>query len=258
VSTAPQKSSPRNPPVVVGLLRASGETIEGPRPCDWFDAFVDDRGDLVVLLLDAPSGIDSFDGLVATIAYETHAALRRCMPLHAVVSGLQVQLAAQPGLEVGVLILRLSQQDAKVELLNAGMPALASADPGGGLQLYPALSGPVGRRVGEAHPYELLPLLWDGTWLALSDGMLNGSRESAAVSVLCAKIELGSRGPELSRSTREELYDAFQGLLPSARFLRDDATGVVVSVCPGARFQSGIERGSGATAKTIVSSRPEQ
>jgi len=245
VAAAHKNPNPRNFPRLVGLLSASAETIEGPRPCDWFDVFVDRQGELVVLLVDAQSGTDSWGGFVTTAIQETRAALLEAEALHTVVNALELQLAAQPSLEVGLLILRFSERDAKVELLNAGMPPVANAGPGARLELYPARSGPVGRRVGEVHPYELLPLTWGGSWLALSDGMLDGSLESDAVATLCAKLDLSARGLALSQSSSEELYDALQSQLSSTRFLRDDATGVLIGADPGARFKSGIESASG-------------
>ncbi len=222
------------------MLRASGETIEGPRPSDWFDAFVDDRGDLVVLLMDVRSSAESPADFLATLLGNTRTSLRRCDPLHAVVGELEMQLSIHPGVETGLVILRLSQRDARVELLNAGMPAVANARPGGRLDLYPALSSPVGRRVGEVHPYELVPLVWGGTWLSISDGMMNGSLDTQNVAALCAKLDLANRGLTLASASSDELYDAFQHVLSAARFLRDDATGVLVSADAAARFQSAI------------------
>jgi hypothetical protein len=146
-------------------------------------------------------------------------------------------------MEAGLVIVRLSQRDAKVEVLNAGMPGVANAGPGGHLEVYPALSGPVGRRVGEVHPYELLPLVWGGTWLALSDGLVNGSVDVENVTALCAKLDLSGQGLALANSSSDELYDVFQSLLATARFSRDDATGILVGADPDARFQSGIVRG---------------
>lgn len=221
------------------MLRASGETIEGPRHCDWYDVFVDDQSNLVVLLMDIRSG-DATDGFVLSVVKGARAALQRHERLHAVVNDLEMQLAAQPGVEVGLIVLRLGQRDAKVEVLNAGMPAIANTSPGARIDLYPALSGPIGRRVGEVHPYELVPLVWGGTWLAVSDGMLNGSLDPDNMTALCAKLDLAQQGITLSTSTPDELYDAFQVVLPAVRFLRDDATAVAVTADPGARFQSGI------------------
>jgi hypothetical protein len=222
------------------MLRASGETIDGPRPSDWFDVFVDDRGDLVGLLMDVRSSAESSDDFLATLVQDTKTALRRCDALHQVVGELEMMLATHPGVETGLVILRVSQRDARVEMLNAGMPAIANAGPGGRLDMYPALSSPVGRRVGEVHAYELVPLVWGSTWLAVSDGMLNGSLDSENVAALCAKLDLAGRGLSLASASSDELYDAFQRVLSAARFLRDDATGVFVGADAAARFQSGI------------------
>lgn len=227
-------------PVAFGMLRASGETVAGPRSSDWFDVFLDDRGGVVALLMDVRSSAESSDDFLATLVRDTKTALRRGNPLHQVVADLEMQMAIHPGTETGLIVLRLSQRDARVELLNAGMPALANVTPGGHLNLYPALSGPIARRVGEVHPYELVPLVWGGTWLAISDGMLNGSLDPENVGALCATLDLRSRGPMLAASTSDELYDEFRRVLSATRFLRDDASCVLVCADPAARFQSGI------------------
>jgi len=222
------------------MLRASGETVEGPRPSDWFDVFVDERGNLVLVLLDVRSSAESPPAFLAGLMQDTKAALQRHEPLHTVVADLEMQLAIHPGVEAGLVVLRVSQQDAKVELLNAGMPAVVNTSPGERLDFYPAQSSAVGRRVGEVHPYELLPLRWGGTWLALSDGMLNSASDEESVATLCAKLDIGNRGLSLAEASAEDLYDAFQAVLTQARFLRDDATGVLIAADGSARFQSGI------------------
>ena len=222
------------------MLRASGETVEGPRPSDWFEVFVDDAGNLVLALLDVRSSAESPHSFLAGLMQTTKAALRRDEPLHTVVGELEMQLAVHPGVEAGLVVLRISQRDARVELLNAGMPAVVNTSPGGRLDFYPAQSSAVGRRVGEVHPYELIPLRWGGTWFAISDGMLNGARDEASVATLCAKLDLANRGMALAQTSAEDLYDSFQDALSSARFLRDDATGVLIAADSAARFQSGI------------------
>lgn len=222
------------------MLRASGETVEGPRPSDWFDVFVDERGNLVLVLLDVRSSAESSPAFLAGLMQDTKSALQRHEPLHTVVADLEMQLAIHPGVEAGLVILRISQQDAKVELLNAGMPAVVNTSPGERLDFYPAQSSAIGRRVGEVHPYELVPLRWGGTWLAVSDGMVNAALDEESVATLCAKLDLGNRGLLLAQASTEDLYDAFQEVLTQARFLRDDATGVLVAADGAARFQSGI------------------
>jgi stage II sporulation SpoE-like protein len=222
------------------MLRANGETVEGPRPSDWFDVFVDERGNLVLALLDVRSSAESPPAFLSGLMQNTKSALQRHGALHTVVAELEMQLAIHPGVEAGLVILRISQQDAKVELLNAGMPALANTSPGSRLDFYPAQSSAVGRRIGEVHPYELIPLRWGGTWLVVSDGMLNGASDEESVAVLCGKLAIQDRGMWLSQASTEDLYDSLQSALNTARFLRDDATGILIAADPGARFQSGI------------------
>lgn len=222
------------------MLRASGETVDGPRPSDWFDVFIDERGNLVLALLDVRSSAESPPSFPASLMQNTKAALLRNDALHTVVAELEMQLAIHPGVEAGLLILRISQQDAKVELLNAGMPPAVNTSPGGRLDFYPAQSSAVGRRIGEVHPYELIPLRWGGTWLAVSDGMVNGALDEESVATLCGKLDLPNRGIQLAQASTEELYDALQAALTAARFLRDDATAVLIAADAGARFQSGI------------------
>jgi hypothetical protein len=222
------------------MLRASGETVDGPRPSDWFDVFADERGSLVLVLLDVRSSAESPPSFLAGLLEGTKTALQHNDALHTVVADLEMQLAIHPGTEAGLLILRISQQDAKVELLNAGMPAVANSSPGGRLDFYPAQSSAVGRRVGEVHPYELIPLRWGGTWLATSDGMVNGALDEESVATLCGKLDLENRAMLLAQASPEDLYDALQAALSTGRFLRDDATAVLIAADAGARFQSGI------------------
>jgi hypothetical protein len=222
------------------MLRASGETVEGPRPSDWFDVFVDEHDSLVLVLLDVRSSAESPPSFLASLMQTTKAGLERALPLHTVVAELEIELAVHPGVEAGLVVLRISQRDAKVELLNAGMPAVVNTSPGGRLDFYAAQSSAVGRRVGEVHPYELIPLRWGGTWLAVSDGMLNGASDEESVATLCGRLDLGNRGLALAQSSAETLYDTFQGVLSAARFLRDDATGILIAADAAARFQSGI------------------
>src|SRR4051812_10346728 len=102
VAAAHKNPSPRHLPVVAGMLRASGETMEGPRPSDWFDVFLDDQGDLVALLMDVRSSAESADDFLATLVRSTRSALRRCEALHTVVGELEMQLATHPGTEAGL------------------------------------------------------------------------------------------------------------------------------------------------------------
>lgn len=221
------------------MLRGSGATLEGSKPSDWFELFVDDQGDLVLLLLDVTSRADSSVDFLSTVMGETRTLLRRHAPLSTVVGSLTLELAGTSGAEVGLVIVRISQRHAQVELLNAGMPAIASAGPGG-VRLFDALSGPIGRRVGEVHPYEMLPLVWGTVWLACSGGLLGESATADAVQLACDRIDLVGRGFMLANYGEEELHDVLEALFSEARSSGDDATAVIVSADPHARFESGF------------------
>lgn len=222
------------------MLRAAGDTVRGPRPTDSLSLFVDQQGDLVVLLLDLQTPLADSDLLGSSLMSEAREALDKHAALHSVVGALEMQLGARPGVEVGLLVLRVSQRDARVELLNAGMPPVASAGPGERVSVHPALSDALGRRVGDVHPYELVPLAWGSTWLAVSDGALNGSFDPEGVRVLCSQLGLTEGDLPLSTAASVGQYDAFRALLPAAPFRRDDATLVLVSADPQMRFKSGI------------------
>ena len=233
----------RSLPVQSGMLRVSGETIEGPRPSDLFDVFVDDEGDLVIVLVDVQGVAESSGSLLGAMMRHARSVLERHAALHQVVAELEMRLAVRPGTEVGLIIVRVSERDARVELLNAGMPPLAHALPGGHLSLHPPLSGPIGHRIGEVHPYELVPLIWGGAWLAVSDGMTGGSHDGQIVREISLKLELEQKGMTLSAATGEKLYELLQAVLPQMRFLRDDATCIILgadALGQGGRFQSGI------------------
>jgi hypothetical protein len=221
------------------MLRVEAETVPGQRPSDWLEVIVDREGDLVVSLLDFQGPLAPSDALAGALRGEAHEALEKHQPLHSVVGALELQLAARPGAELGMLVLRFSQRDAKIELLNAGMPAVACVGPGGQMVLRPALSDALGRRVGEVHPYELIPLAWGSTWLAVSDGALNGSLGRENVTGLCAKLGLTDRGLPLSSAGSAEQSKALQALLPATQLQGDDATLVLVSADPEIRFKHG-------------------
>ncbi|MEP7048809.1 MAG: hypothetical protein ABJB12_00585 [Pseudomonadota bacterium] len=223
--------------VVHGMLQAKGETVAGAQPSDFLDVFVDQEGDLVVLLLDLQAPPEASEAFSNSLMREAREALEKHTALHSLVNRLEVLLAARPRMEVGLLVLRLSERDARVEILNAGMPAVASAGPGDHVAVYPALSDALGRRVGEVHPYELVPLAWGSTWLALSDGALDGSAEPDRVAALCAALDLTKRGSSLTAEGSDEHHEALQALLPRAQPGRADATLVLVSSDPPMRFK---------------------
>jgi hypothetical protein len=53
-------------------------------------------------------------------------------------------------------------------------------------------------------------------------------------------LALADQGLSLAAASSERLYDALLAQLSAGRFVRDDATAVIVGADPDARFQSGI------------------
>ena len=226
------------------MLRASGETIEGPRHCDSFDVFVDEAGDLVVLLMDVHASVEPSDSFVASLLCDARSALHAHQPLHTVINALEMQLAARPGEEVALAIVRFSQRDAKVELLNAGMPALANAGPAEHVALHAALSGPVGRRVGEVPSLRAFAI---GLGQHLARGLRwhaeRFPRPGRRPRDVC-QTRASRQWPVVDDSQRGRAVRRLSGSAPgSTRFLRDDATFILVSADPGTRFQSAIVPG---------------
>jgi hypothetical protein len=222
------------------MLRASGETLEGPRPSDLFDLVIDAQGDLTLVLIDLHAGADTPGSQLGNAMRKAREALEAREPLHAVVSALELYFAEHPGLEAGISLLRFSQATSRVEILNAGMPPIAHLAPGAHFSLHAALSSPIGRKVGEVHAYELVPLIWGGVWLIASDGFTAGSLDPEPLRELAAKLDLAGSGRALSAQNSEGFYDKLLAAVPRARFLRDDATLVVVCADPNSRFESGI------------------
>jgi len=70
--------------------------------------------------------------------------------------------------------------------------------------------------------------------------MLNGALDEESVASLCGKLDLQNRALLLAQASTEELYDALQAAVAAARFLRDDATAVLIAADAGARFHSSI------------------
>lgn len=235
-----KKHRPRKLPILHGMLRASGETLEGPRPSDLFDLVIDSQGDLTLVLIDLHVGAETPGSQLGAAMRRVREALEALEPLHAVASALELYFAEHPGLEAGVSLLRFSQATSRVEILNAGMPPIAHVAPGEHFVLHAALSSPIGRKLGEVHAYELVPLIWGGVWLIASDGFTGGSLDPEPVRELATKLDVVGGGRELSARGSEGFYDKLLETLPRARFLRDDATLVVVCADPDLRFESGI------------------
>lgn len=145
--------------------------------------------------------------------------------------------ADRGGFEIGLVVVRVSQTDARVEVLNAGLSPVACAMRGRTV-LHAARSDVLGR--GEsAHPFEVVPLIWGSTWMIGSPGLTGGSLLAEATRDLCERLELGTRGAELASGSPRKLVEALIARSPEAsRLTRDDATIVLLSADPHVRSDS--------------------
>ena len=243
---------PKSPklPLQRGLLRITGDTLEGPRETDSFDVVTGPGGDVGVVMLDLqtrhPQPLEVSQVLLRAAAR----GLSERTPLHAIMLDLVRALFEYAGTEVRVTLMRCSVAEARAEVTTAGMPPLACVHPGGNITLHPASSPPLTSTTAVPPPVEVVPLVWGSTWMAVSDGFTAGSDHPELVRRLAQDLELGEKGLTLSGQTPDALYDVLAGRLSeSGRFARDDATLVLIGADPNARFQSGFRGGNSADSE---------
>jgi hypothetical protein len=207
-------------------------TIPGPRQSDLIE-IVDHRdGTVEIALLDvrAARGQEQFQ---TRLANAVRASLELRLPLHEIARSLRSVISLAMAASVGATILRLSESEERVELLNAGMPPVACVFPDGRVLSLPALSGDVGPRSPGAHPYEMMPLVPGSVWVLASDGATGGSLEDAGM--LWSSLELYENATELTELTSDELKARFaRGL--SALPASEDASVVVADARSRIRF----------------------
>jgi hypothetical protein len=236
-----RQSLPPSLPVRHGLLRASGDTLEGLRPSDAFDIVVDPRGDVSALLLHDPAGRNARRAPLDEALRAARIALLGRSSIQDVVSAVAAEAARSGHAEIALSVVRLCQTDSRVEVLNAGMPPIACAAQDR-VSVHSALSLPVGRDDERRHAYEVVPLIWGSTWLLGSPGLTRGSLLAESVQELCARLELGTRGLELAAKTPESLRQMLLTRHPDAsRLSRDDASLLLIGADPNARLESRTE-----------------
>lgn len=245
LASAFRKPAPRKLPLLRGLLRITGDTLEGPRETDLFDVVTGPGGDVGVVLLDVQTRHGESGDVGRALLAKAALGFTERTPLHAVMLDLVRTLFEYPGTELRVTLMRCSVADARAEVTTAGMPPLACALPGGNITVHSASSPPLTSTTTVPPPVELVPLVWGSTWMAVSDGFTSGSDHPEVVRRLAMDLELHDKGLALSGQTPDALYDLLAGRLSeSGRFARDDATLVLISADPSQRFASGIRRGT--------------
>jgi hypothetical protein len=211
-------------------------TLPGRRTSDAIELVYMDETHTGVVLLDLRAARDQ-DALRARLAAQAHASLVSHEPMHVMVAGLRKIVCDAVAASVGLIAMRISIDDARVELLNAGMPPVACVLPDGRMLEFLPLSSDVGPRMNRAHPYELIPLSLGSTWLLASDGATEGSLEDS--SSLWSALGLPDSAHELGRLTGDGL-GARLGQVLGPTPLSEDASLVVVETRPYARSESGI------------------
>jgi hypothetical protein len=239
----------RNPdapklPLQRGLLRITGDTLEGPRETDLFDIVSGPAGDVGVVLLDVNTRHGEPREIGHALMDKATRGIHERTPLHAVMLDLVRTLFEYPGTELRVSLMRCSVAEARAEITTAGMPPLACINPGGTITVHSVASPPLTSTTRVPPPIEVVPLVWGSTWLIVSDGFTSGSDHPELVRRLALDLELPEKGLELSGQSPDALYDLLASRVSeSGRFARDDATLVLIGADPSARFQSGIRRG---------------
>lgn len=227
------------------MLHVSGASSASAAATDAFDVIVDDGAELTLVLLDVTSEEPARPDLRAEALRVVADAVNARAPMYEIVAALRTFVAGERMTSVGITLLRYSQPDARVEILNAGMPAVACVLPDGRLSLHAPLSPAVGRRFGDVHPYELSPLIWGSSWFVLSDGLTAGKSGPEDVRSFLARHDLLKRGAELSDANPATLGElAAETAEPSAERAFGDASLLVVNADPSRRFRSGIRSGS--------------
>lgn len=232
-------------PLQRGLLRITGDTLEGPRETDLFDIVSGPGGDVGIVLLDLSTRHANAADVGRALLAKAARGINERTPLHAVMLDLVRALFEYPGTELRATIFRCSIADARAEVATAGMPPLACARPDGHVTTHGSSSPPLTSTTVVPPPVEVVPLVWGTTWLAVSDGFTSGSDHPDAVRRLALDLDLAKRGLLLSGQSPDALYDLLASQVSdSGRFSRDDATLVLIGADPNARFESGFQQGS--------------
>jgi hypothetical protein len=234
------EADPSGFPIRSGMVGVSGAVLRGTPETDACGLVVDEEGSVCVFVVKV-TGAAARPDMPALAAAAVGVAAKARLPIYELLGDLR-RFAASESANLGLSLLRITARDSRVEILNAGMPAIVRLLPGEAPTVYQSRSGPVGNRFAEVHAYELTSLVWGSAWLLTSDGVTAGSLDPVI-------LLRGIAGSGLTQSAHE-LVDAQIARVEGATLALsaacgetagDDRTLVVVSADPRRRFESGIE-----------------
>ncbi len=225
-------------PLQHGMLFVSATTLAGSSPTDAYAVSVDDHMELTAVLLELQVSAGQRAELQRSALRLIRERIGERAPIYEVVAALRAFVALEAGTALGVTLLRFSQVEARVEILNAGMPPVLCALPDGHSSQHPALSPAIGRQFGDVHPYELCPLVWGSTFYVTSNGVARRAPAAGGPSSLFGAVDLAQRGAELAGLSPAELGDLLAVLLAGSG--DSDASLCVIHSDPARRFRSAI------------------
>jgi hypothetical protein len=235
------EADPSGFPIRSGMVGVSGAVLRGTPETDACGLVVDEEGSVCVFVVKV-TGTVARPGLPALAAAAIGVAATARLPIYELVSDLRRFAASESAANLGLSLLRISTRDSRVEILNAGMPAIIRLLPGETPTVYQSRSGPVGNRFAEVYPYELTSLVWGSAWLLTSDGVTAGSLDPVTLLRGIAASGLTQSAPELADAPIARVEAATLALSAACgETAGDDRTLVVVSADPRRRFESGIE-----------------
>lgn len=227
-----------------GLLRITGDTLEGARETDVFDIVSGPNGDVGIVLFDVDIRNGNPSDIGRALLVKAARGISERTPLHAVMLDLARALFEFPGADLRATLMRCSVAEARVEVSTAGMPPVACVHTDGSVNVHGSSSPPITSTTVVPPPVEVVPLIWGSTWLVVSDGFTSGSDHPDFVRRVALELGLAERGLSLSGQSPDALYDLLAShASESGRFSRDDATLVLIGADPHARFESGFQRG---------------
>src|SRR5205814_633504 len=153
-----RKHAARKLPLQRGLLRITGDTLEGPRETDLFDVVTGPAGDVGVVLFDVSIRHGQLADVGRALLAKAKRGFQERTPLHALMLDLVRTLFEHPGMELGVTLMRCCVADARAEVTTAGMPPLACVHPGGNITIHAASSPPLTSTTSTPRAVEVVPL----------------------------------------------------------------------------------------------------